>query len=188
MNLPSNIKRLLLPIILTGSFFNAAAAEDANQAAKAPEITISRQKELAKERMQKDTDKFSQEQLREIETLYQSANKNLKAPEAKGMLEQLVSKYGGSNRAGCGILYLCKMTQGEEQIKYLSEAIDKYSDCYYGDGVQVGPYAKFYLAKRYQHDKRNDKAQALYKEIGTLYPDAVTHGGTLLLSSLRQAK
>ena len=188
MNLPSNIKHLLLSIILTGSFFNAAAAEDANKSAKAPESTITRQRELAKERMQKDTDRFSQEQLRAIETLYQSANKNLKAPEAKALLEKLVSEYGDANRAGCGILYLCKMTQGEEQIKYLTEAIAKYGDCYYGNGVQVGPYARYYLAKRYQRDKRNDEAQALYKEIGALYPDAVTHGGTLLSSSLGQTK
>ena len=188
MNFQPIIKHLSLPIVIAGSFFNASAAEDTPQAAKAPESIISQQREQAKERMKKDTDKYSQEQLREIETLYQSANKNLKAPEAKAQLEKLVSEYGGSNRAGCGLLYLCKMTQGEEQIKCLTEAIAKYSDCFYGDGVQVGPYARYYLAKRYQRDKREDEAQALYKEISTLYPDAVTHRGTLLSSSLGQAK
>lgn len=188
MNIPSIIKRLLPGIVLAGSFCHALAAEDGDQAPKAPESIIARQRERAEERVKKDAERFSPDQLREMEALYQSANKNLKAPEAKALLEKLVSEYGGSNRAGCGILYLCKMTQGKEQIKYLNEAIASYSDCYYGDGVQVGPYARYYLAKRYQHDNRNDKAQALYKEISALYPDAVTHAGTLLASSLGKTK
>lgn len=188
MNFQTIIKHLSLSIVVAGSIFTAFAAEENPQTAKAPESIISQQQEHAKERMKKDTAMFSQEQLREIETLYQSANKNLKAPEAKALLEKLVSEYGGSNRAGCGLLYLCKMTQSEEQIKCLTEAIAKYSDCFYGDGVQVGPYARYYLARRYQRDKRNDEAQALYKEISTMYPDAVTHGGMLLSSSLGQTK
>ena len=44
----------------------------------------------------------------------------------------------------------------KEQEYYLKEAFNKYENCFYGNGVQVGPYARFWLAKLYlKNGKRN---------------------------------
>ncbi|MFZ2656521.1 MAG: tetratricopeptide repeat protein, partial [Victivallales bacterium] len=76
--------------------------------------------------------------------------------------------------------YLGQMTSGEEKEKYLKQAIKDFSDCYYGSGVQVGAYARLYLADYYQKNGKKDEASALYEEIRKDYPDAVNHKGRLL--------
>ncbi|MFO7936514.1 MAG: hypothetical protein R6V06_02785 [Kiritimatiellia bacterium] len=95
------------------------------------------QRKKARHRMRKDLEVYSREKLREIESLYQVANKNWKSdkPKAKASLEKMLEKYERANRTGCALMYLGQMTQGEEREKYLKKAIEGYSDCYYGDGV-----------------------------------------------------
>lgn len=58
----------------------------------------------AQERMRKDKAVFSDDQFREIENLYQTANRDLGAPDAKQRLLELIEKYPASNRAGCAVL------------------------------------------------------------------------------------
>ncbi|HCE42180.1 MAG TPA: hypothetical protein DET40_01360 [Lentisphaeria bacterium] len=138
----------------------------------------------ARQRMQKDLSVYSQEQLREIESLYQIANRNWRSQEAKDSLKQLVAKYGYANRTGCALLYLGQMSQGNEREEYLKMAMDVFSDCYYGDGVQVGAYARYYLAFYYRENGQDDKAKELFKEIKEKYPDAVDHKGRQLSESI----
>jgi len=95
-------------------------------------------KEGIRKKTAEDRKNYSTEQLREIENLYQVANKLWKTPEAKTSLKVLIEKYPKSNRTGCAVQYMGQMSSGEEKEKYLKLAIKDFSDCYYGNGVQVG--------------------------------------------------
>jgi len=150
------------------------------------------QRAKAKERMRKDLELYSRDELREIETLYQVANKNWKTDKAKGTdrekgkasLKELLSRYDKANRTGCALLYLGQMSQGEERESYLKQAIEGFSDCYYGDGVQVGAYARYYLGCYYKESGDQKKASALFDEIRNDYPNAVSHNGKPLVPVL----
>lgn len=137
-------------------------------------------RERVKKRFEQDQETYSQEELKEIERLYQVANKEWNSPEAKVCLKALIEKYPKANRTGCALQYLGQMSSGEEKEKYLKQAIEDFGDCYYGSGVQVGAYARLYLADYYQKNGKKDEASALYEEIRKHYPDAVNHKGKLL--------
>jgi hypothetical protein len=50
----------------------------------------------------------------------------------------------------------------------------------YGDGVQVGAYARFLLGLELKENGENVKANALFEEIRKDYPYAVDHHGDSL--------
>lgn len=131
-------------------------------------------------RLEQDRKTYTQQDLKEIESLYQIANKQWNSPEAQESLKKLTDKYAKANRTGCALLYLGQMASGEEKEKYLKRAVDEFSDCWYGDGVQVGAYARFYLANYYQESGKKAEASTLFDEIRKDYPDAIDHKGRLL--------
>ena len=137
----------------------------------------------ARQRMREDREKYSDQQLREIESLYQVANKKWRTAEAQQSLEQLIGKYDKANRTGCAILYLGQMSTGDEKLKYLKQAIE-HGDCFYGDGVQVGAYARFHLAHHYLSQGKNAEAEKLFDEIRKEFPDAVDHKGNRLENAI----
>jgi len=138
-------------------------------------------------RAQLDSAKYSQEALKEIESLYQVANRQWRSEEGKASLRKLVETYKEANRTGCAVLYLGQMTQGEESEAFLRRAIDQFSDCYYFDGVQVGAYARLVLGQYYQAKGESKKAADLFQEIRDKYGDAVDHNGKPLVASLPSA-
>jgi TolA-binding protein len=93
----------------------------------------------------------------------------------------MIKKYPDLDRTGCAMLYLAQMSKGDDRAKYLQDCIDQYNDCFYGDGAQVGPYARFMLAEDYKSNGETEKAKALYDEIKAKYPDAIDHSGKLLV-------
>ena len=121
--------------------------------------------------MRQDQRKYGTIGYKEIESLYQSANRNLRKPEAIESLKKMIKKYKSANRTGCGTLYLGQLTHGDEQIKYLQKAIKDYDHCFYGDGVQVGAYSRFYLANVYLKNGETSKAVKLFNEIKTKIPE-----------------
>lgn len=147
---------------------------------------VAEQKVLARKRMSLDAEIYSRADLRIIEKLYQTANSNWKSEESQQNLKLLVEKYPRANRTGCAVLYLGQMTQGSEQLDYLNQAIKKYSGCYYGNGVNVGAYARFHLAIRCQKEEKNDEAAELFEEIRTSFPNAIDHKGQLLTTHIRE--
>jgi hypothetical protein len=163
-------------------------ASKPRQAEIAPIQLAARQQLKARERMRRDEEVFSSEELREIETLYQVANKNWRSPKAQESLKTLVQKYKKANRTGCAILYLGQMSNGGEQIAYFQRAIANHSDCFYGDGVQVGAFARFLLGKTYQAKGKAEKAAMLFAEIRKDYPDSIDHGGRSLIAQLPAAE
>lgn len=145
---------------------------------------LSDRKAVIRQRFEEDQQTYSDEQLREIEALYQSANKDLRSPEAEEALKRLIEKYPKANRTGCAVQYMGQMSNGAEKEKYLKMAIKDYADCYYGSGVQVGAYARLYLGFHYQETGRKDEAKALFGEIRQNYPDATNHKGRRLVDHL----
>src|SRR5208283_3097156 len=123
-----------------------------------------RQKALREKFMQRyaqDRQKYTPEQLSEAEKLMGIGDQKWGSPEAVEACQTMVKKYPGSDRAGCAMLYLADMSKGDDRAKYLQDCIDQYNDCFYGDGVQVGAYARFLLAEDYQSNGETEKAKAL---------------------------
>ncbi len=142
----------------------------------------------ARRRMQRDARAFSQQQRSEIESLYQVANQRWRTQQARDVLKTLVEKYKKANRTGCAILYLGQMSSGDEQIAYFKQAIADHSDCFYGDGVQVGAFARFLLGQVYLDSGKTELAKKLFDEIRRKYPDSVDHRGESLVAQLPQIK
>ena len=140
--------------------------------------------ERIRKRFEQDQATYTREELREIEKLYQVANKQKNSSEAEASLKKLVDKYAKANRTGCALLYLGQMESREQKEKYLIQAINGFDDSYYGDGVQVGAYARFCLAKYYLQIGKKDEATALFDEIRKDYADAIDHRGHPLSDSI----
>ena len=135
-----------------------------------------------------DLKKYSREQIRDAEQLYQVANRKWGSPEASASLQKMITEYPDINRTGCAVLYMAQMSQGEERAKYLQECMKQYNNCWYGDGVQVGAYARYLLIQDYLKAGEQGKAEALTKELEAHYPDAIDHTGHLLRDRLDPAK
>jgi beta-lactamase regulating signal transducer with metallopeptidase domain len=137
------------------------------------------------QRSELDRKKYTPEQLMEAEQLYQVANKKWGSPESTESLKKMLEKFPDINRSGCALLYLAQTTTGPESEKYLKDCMQKYNDCYYGDGVQVGAYAKFLLANYYSQTGETGKAATLCKEIKDHYSDSIDHSGQLLIDLIK---
>ena len=144
------------------------------------EQRVNEQRMKARERMRKDSENYSRTQLQEIEALYQVANKKWRTEEGKNSLKKMITKYDKANRTGCALLYLGQMSKGKEREEYLKKAIDGFSDCFYGNGVQVGAYARYYLAYYYKENGQKAEAKEMFREVTSKYPNAVNHKGRFL--------
>jgi ElaB/YqjD/DUF883 family membrane-anchored ribosome-binding protein len=142
----------------------------------------------AQARLRRDREMFSEQEVRDLETLYQAANRNIRAPGGKDLLLQVVSKYPRSNRAGCAVLYLAQISSGSERESFLKRAIAEHVDDWYGNGVQVGALARVYLAAHYAETNRRDEAAALAEEVQKSFPDGVDHTGGSLIEMLQRMK
>ena len=152
------------------------------------EPTIEMLRARAQERMRQDLAIYSADDFRKLEDLYQSANKNLRGPDAKVILQRVVTEFPKSNRAGSAVLYLAQLSSGAEREAYLKTAIEAHGDTWYGDGVQVGALARVQLAALYAADGRMAEAKGLAKEVAQGFPGAVDHDGRLLVDTLRSLK
>ncbi len=85
-------------------------------------------------------------------------------------------------------VYLGQMSPNSaDQFNYFKQAIADYGDCFYGDGVQVGAFARYLLGQAYLTIGDGDKAQALFDEIRRDYPDSVDHQGNSLVAQVPKA-
>ena len=152
---------------------------------KGQQATISSRRQALQGKVQnrfmRDQEKYSAEQVLEAEKLFHVVSQKPGTEEASQSFQMLLEKFPDINRTGCAVLYIAQRSQGEERVKYLQQCIEKYSDCIYGDGVQVGAYARFLLAREYSIKGEDQKAQALSAEIKSRYPDAIDHAGNSLM-------
>ena len=135
-------------------------------------------------RMQQDMANYSQEELGEIEKLYQVANKKSGTEEAQEALEKLIARYAKANRTGCAVLYLSRMSEGKQKERYLKRAIEDFGDCWYGDGSQVGAMARLELGLYYKDAGKEDEAVKLFAELRRKFRDAIDHKGNLLVEQI----
>jgi hypothetical protein len=140
-------------------------------------------REKARARMHRDRGTFGPQTFKEIETLYQPANGNLRAPGVKERLLELVAKYPTANRSGCALLYLARISGNEEREALLKRAMAEHEDSWFGDGAQVGPFARVLLAQHYLDTGRRPEAAALARHV---HPDSVDHLGNLHVDTLRK--
>jgi hypothetical protein len=175
-----------------GSDFDRLVAEFETQVtgveATSKDTKLDALRARAQARFQRDREVLTAQDFRDLETLYQAANRNIRAPGSKDLLLQVVSKYPKSNRAGCAVLYLAQISSGSERESFLKRAIAEHIDDWYGDGVQVAALARVHLAVHYAETNRRDEALALAEEVRTSFPDAVDHTGGSLLEMLQQVK
>ena len=154
-----------------------AEVENKAGSEKKLERLLEKNKENARKRAAEDRRHYKPEELTEIESLYQVANKNWRTDEARASLTKLLEKYDKSNRTGCATLYMGQMNEGKSRIEYLTRAVEKFSDCYYLDGCQVGGYGRYVLALTLWEGGEKDKALALLGELKTKFRDAIDHRG-----------
>jgi hypothetical protein len=136
-------------------------------------------------KLAEDGRKYTPEQLSEAESLYQVANHDWGSPEATESLQTMIKKYPDINRTGCAVLYVAQMSEGDDRGRYLQDCIQKYNDCFYGDGVQVGAYARFLLIRDYKSKGDEKNAAQLSDQIKTSYAQAIDHSGNLLVDGLK---
>jgi hypothetical protein len=156
-----------------------ALAEIENKAGSEKKLEKLREenKAAARKRAAEDSRHYKPEELAEIESLYQVANKNWRSDEARESLKKLLEKYDKSNRTGCATLYMGQMSEGKDRVDYLTRAVEKFSDCYYLNGCQVGGYGRYVLALTLWESGEKDKALTLLGELKTKYKDAIDHKG-----------
>ena len=156
-----------------------------NAAASAADPSVARRLGLRKKvgaRVDKDVEAYGKEGVREIERLYRTYSKTREVETEA--LETLLEKYPAANRTGCAVMYAGQRARLEGE-KWFRLAIEKSSDCYYGDGACVGAYARYYLASLCRRSGRSEEAKKLIAEIKTQYPDAITHRGQLFSEILK---
>lgn len=139
-----------------------------------------------RERSAKDVAEYGRDGMREIERLYRLYSS--RGEGSADALSTLCEKYPKANRTGCAVMYAAQRASGEERVKLLKQAIDNYGDCFYGDGAQVGAYARLYLAGELARSGDTAGAEKLYGEIRMLYPNAHAHNGKPLSEVIPAAK
>ena len=139
-----------------------------------------------KARLQKDRELYGVEGLRKIEMAYRAYAKS-KDVDNKN-LQVLITEFPKANRTGCAVMYAGRRARGADDGKWFRLAIEKYGDCLYGSGVQVGAYARFYLSRLLERKGDREGSGKLRTEILKLYPDALTHRGGRMADSFRKAE
>ncbi len=139
----------------------------------------------ARDRADRDRQTFSADDLTDLESAYQLAKQEADPARHAAALRPLLEKFGSSNRAGCAVLRLARLTTGPDRERWLQEAIVNHSDTYYLDGTSVGAMARLQLAAEWAHAGRQPGAAQLRQEIEDLFPDATDHDGLPVLESLR---
>jgi tetratricopeptide (TPR) repeat protein len=161
----------------------ARAERQARYAARAQQTPEARKMmRRAQVRVAYDRQNYEPEDIAKAEKMYVQASEKLSSKESKALLDRVVSEYPRLNRAGCAQLYRAQQEKGAEKERLLKDCIRRFSDCYYLDGTQVGPYAMFQLANYYQQWGRRAEARRLFDRIYDEYPDAVDHRGDLLIN------
>jgi beta-lactamase regulating signal transducer with metallopeptidase domain len=140
------------------------------------------------ERRALDASTHTAAKVEEVEKAYKAMLGNFGSPECIEAHKEFIKEYPGFNRTGCALSELAGMSESTNPAteQYYKECIQKYDDCYWDDGVQVGPFTRFGLAWCYKNNGQNDKAEALYTEIKDHYPDSIDHGGQLLVDLINK--
>lgn len=184
MSLPT---KLSCCVVLAALGF--AVSTPASAAPKAASAVTERKKEkalrdndrAAQEAMARDAKLFNAREFRELESDYQAASARYREADAKTVLETFLKKWTKGNRVGCATLYLAQKSGGEEREKLLRECIEKYNECYYLNGCQVGGLARLHLWDALKGAGKTAEADKLMVELKDKYSLCNDHTGRLLI-------
>jgi beta-lactamase regulating signal transducer with metallopeptidase domain len=135
----------------------------------------------ARVRAARDAEKYTADELHEMENIYQAARKETSFDLVEAAMQPLFDRFPGSNRAGCAALYVGRNLTGEERERWLQYAIAHGSDCQFLDGTSVGGLARVLLAADRIAAGQTDAASPLLKEVCTSYADGIDFDGTPLV-------
>lgn len=179
--LEERLQRLERRIITLEYRVNSIEKTQAKTAQKQSEDSVLEMwKNKALERRKKDYKDFPDKVVNEVEELYGKASQEIQSARSKKIFRDIIKNHPKFNRAGCSALYLAQESEGKEREQLLIEAAEKFSDCFYLDGVQVGAYSRYLLALMYRDREEVEKAKELMRYIREHYPGAVNHKGQKL--------
>lgn len=138
----------------------------------------------AQEAMARDAKLFNNKEFSQLEADYQAASARYREPDAVEALQKFLARWTKGNRVGCATLYLAQKSCGPEREKLLQECIEKYSDCYYLNGCQVGGLARLFLLDSLKAAGKQTEADKLLAEIKDKYALANDHSGRLIIEIL----
>ena len=176
------MKSLLTILFVTCSFVISCHTASSRQTPEAIKM-----EKVARRHMQDERKNFKQEEIQKAEELYTMASELLRnGGNPETLLDSVVSMYPQFDRAGCAQLYRAQLEKGQEKESLLKDCITRFSNCYYGDGAQVGPLAMLQLAE-YDHlvGKEQD-AQELVERLRKEYSESVGHDGVLLVDKINK--
>jgi hypothetical protein len=104
------------------------------------------------------------------------------------MLEELIERYPGSNRAGCAVLELARLSSGATRERFLRKAMANHSEAWFETGVQVGALARAMLAIHLAGLERFDEAEQVATELVTQFPGSIDDSGAPLDDVLASIK
>ncbi|MBK8035650.1 MAG: M48 family metalloprotease [Verrucomicrobiaceae bacterium] len=102
---------------------------------------------LAHARVKADEARFSVAELREIERLYQEAKQKETGVDIAAAFAPLIERFPASNRAGCAVLLLARLSSGPERAALLARAASQHAGDYFLDGTNVGGVARLMQAQ-----------------------------------------
>jgi len=143
----------------------------------------------AQEYIEQERTMYSDVELQDMDRLYRSAHHDafpmLLRRDAGPILRKLVAEYPMSTRAGCAVLDLGQLANGEERERYLKQATANHSEAWCESGVQVGALARARLAIYYAELGRLAEAEQLAGEMLAMFPGAIDPSGAPLDDLLR---
>ncbi|RYD28892.1 MAG: M56 family metallopeptidase [Verrucomicrobiaceae bacterium] len=131
----------------------------------------------ARARANRDTERYSPEELHAMELIYQEAKKRPDFDSMIPAMQPLFDRFPASNRAGCAALYLGRRLEGEERARLLTWAADSAGDCLFLDGTTVGGLARILLARDALTAGRPDEAAARLREARASHADGIDFEG-----------
>lgn len=138
----------------------------------------------AHDRVAEDEAKFTPEELREIEALYQSAKRAATTDDLATGFQPLFDRFPAANRTGCAILLLARMKTGPERAGLLKTAVSQHSDAWFLDGTRVGGVARLMLAADADLAGNADVAAQWRAEIQQNYAGDLDFGAVPLVDIL----
>jgi beta-lactamase regulating signal transducer with metallopeptidase domain len=133
-------------------------------------------------RSKADEDRYSADALREIERLYQEGKQKASRAEVAAAFTPLMEQFAESNRAGCAVLLLARLSSGAERAALLKRAVSQHSADYFLDGTNVGGVARLMLAEEATDSADIDKWRA---EITASYAEELDFGAVPIADLLQ---
>lgn len=139
------------------------------------------QMEIARKIISEDKRKIGMEKFKLGERLEDDANKcfmDKRHDEGVNVCREIVKSLPVSNRAGCAMLYIGQFSDDREALE---NAVKSYSGCWYGDGVNVGAYSRFLLARMHLKEGNVNKHEEYMNWIKSNNINAINHRGHRLI-------